>query len=85
MLAVGPDIPPALQPFAKAVVDAIRALQAPEAPQKAFRVPLAADLPPAAEWSDCVALVGNPRTAVLSTFNTTSSAWEWLRADGSAI
>lgn len=83
MLIVGPEIPAALQPFAKSVVDAITALQAPGAPVRLPYVLLQADLPDAASYPDSAILVREKLTVAISTLS--GSTWSWLRADGSAL
>lgn len=82
MLFVGPDVPAALQPLLKTVVDAINELREPGRP-----IPLASTtsdrLPPASKHPRCVIEVADKNCVALST--RTESGWEWRRADGGAL
>lgn len=67
----------------KSLYDAVRALQNPGAPVKVASVALKTNLPPAADWPLCVIGCEEINSLVRSTFVT--SAYVWLRADGSAL
>lgn len=77
MLAVGPDIPEPMRPFALAVVDAIRALQVPLSPTPLYAVD-EADLPPAADWTGHVVRVSDLDVIAFS------DGTNWIRADDGA-
>jgi hypothetical protein len=83
MLVIGPDIPPALLPFAQAVVDALGELKEPAAPFKLPSLPTPADLPPAAEWGLHGIVVESLNCLVHSTL--IAGVWTWRRSDGSAL
>ena len=77
MLTVGPEIPAALRPFALSVVEAIRVLQAPQAPTPLFACSTK-EMPPAANW---------PNHAVKNTtlnIVAVSDGANWIRQDTGA-
>ena len=79
MLIVGPEIPEAMRPFAMSIVDAIRALQTPGSPAPVFAC-AKDDLPPAAEWLNCVLRVSDLNILAVS------DGVAWIRQDiGAAI
>jgi hypothetical protein len=82
MLFVGPDIPALLQPILKAVVDAIADIRAPGKPTQLAAVTFA-QLPPAANWRNCMVIVTDRNTIAVST--PSGSTWAWTRSDGSAL
>ena len=83
MLALGPDIPAALQPTLKSIIDAIREMQEPGRPVRVPFVALASDLPPADKWPDHMIEVREKQCLAVSTLS--GSTWVWLRSDGSAL
>lgn len=83
MRPIGPDIPPWLAPTLREMQDEIRELRNPTQPTQLFKVATEADLPPAADYADCGALVEGDNTGVIST--NVAGTWTWRRADGSAI
>jgi hypothetical protein len=82
MLAIGPDVPPALAPLLISIVDAINDLQAPGKPMRVAKTTFA-KLPPAAQWPDCIIEVSDKNSLAIST--QTVGGWSWTRADGSAL
>lgn len=82
MLIVGPDCPSSIAPLMRSILDAIRELQNPTKPQKVAKVTFA-NLPPAANWTDCTVEVSDKNTHAISTL--TGTTWAWTRADGSAL
>ena len=54
------------------------ALQSPSAPSRLWPV-ASADLPPAADWSNCICYVTDKTCVAVSTGSS------WVRADGSAL
>lgn len=56
MLAIGPDIPPALRPLLTEMADALKALRTPGAPTPLYACASSA-LPPAPDWPRSLALV----------------------------
>lgn len=78
MLAIGPDTPPALRPLLGEIVEALRALRAPQAPISLPSCASAA-LPPAAAW---------PHTLVLVTdlnILAHSDGSHWIRQDTGGV
>jgi hypothetical protein len=79
MLIVGPEIPAALRPFALAVVEAIRGLQAAQGPLPLFAC-ATADMPPAADWAHHA--LKNTTLNIIAV----SDGANWMRQDpGGAI
>jgi hypothetical protein len=83
MLIVGPEVPAALQPLMKSIIDALLQLQAPGAPVRLAAVAAATDLPAADDWPNCAVIVTAINSVALSTLS--GSTWAWTRADGSAL
>ncbi len=78
MLAIGPDTPPALRPLLGEIIEALRALLAPQAP---LPLPACAStaLPPAAAW---------PRGLILVTdlnILAHSDGSHWIRQDTGGV
>ncbi|MFN3513924.1 MAG: hypothetical protein ACK41C_12805 [Phenylobacterium sp.] len=74
MLVAGSDLPPEMRPFALALVEAIKALQTPQAPTPLYAC-ATADLPPPGRW---------PRHAVFDTtlkVLVVSDGGAWIRQD----
>lgn len=77
MLVVGPEIPEGMRTFALSVVEAIRALQVPQSPVPVLAL-TAAELPPAANYPNCVVRVSD--LDILAVSNGS----EWVRQDTGA-
>lgn len=84
LLPVGPGVPAELQELLQSFHDAISQLQQPGAPAVVPKIALAANLPAAADYPDCVIQVVDKSCVALST-ETAPGTWTWLRADGSAL
>ena len=56
MLAIGPDVPEEMRPLLSEILDVVRALKAPGAPNAVFACASTA-LPPPKAWRQCLALV----------------------------
>jgi hypothetical protein len=83
MRPIGPDVPPNLRELLTEIRNAILELQNPTQPTQEFAVDAEADLPPAADYPNCRAIIDGDNTLVIST--NVAGTWTWLRADGSAI
>ena len=70
--------------FDSEVYDRLMEIEVPSRPVRLFGT-TQAKLPPADQWPLHAIIVTALQCLALSTYNTGSSAWEWLRADGSAI
>ena len=75
---IGPGIPAAFHAVLKSIHDAIRELQTPEEPKPVFAA-VQAKLPPAASYSQCVALVSDLNTLAHS------DGTHWIRQDSGAV
>ena len=78
MLAVGPDIPEALQPILGDILDALRGLKAPGQPTPIFACAQAA-LPPPASWRQCILLVSDLNILAHSDGS------HWIRQDTGGV
>ena len=78
MLIVGPEIPAEMRPFAMSVIEAIRALQVPRSPVPVF-ASVAAELPPPADWPNCVVRVSDVNVLAVS------NGAAWIRQDSGAV
>jgi hypothetical protein len=75
---IGPQAPPALQAVLQSLHDAVRELQTPGAPKPAFAT-VQAQLPPAASYPQCLALVSDLNVLAHS------DGVHWIREDTGAV
>ncbi len=78
LLPIGPGVPEALRAVLKSFSDAILGLQQPAEPKPVFTVEQA-DLPPAAAYPNCVALVADLNILAHS------DGVHWIRQDTGAV
>lgn len=75
-----PDLLTVLNGYYQALLE----LQQPGSPVVLPKMPLAADLPPAADYPDTVIQAVDKNCIAVST-ETSPGVWAWKRADGSAL
>lgn len=74
---IGPDVPAGLQPLLTEIRDAVNELITPTYPKPMFAC-VEADLPPAADFTNCSAMVTDAGIPVIS------DGTDWLRYDTGA-
>ncbi len=78
MLTIGPETPPGLRPLLGDILEVLRGLRAPGAPNPVYACASTA-LPPPADWPRCVLLVTNLNILAHSDGSN------WIRQDTGGV